>query len=785
MIGTGIWILAGLHWARPNMAWPAGILACVALAATVWNYRHTPLRGAKLVGGASLRLLGFALLLVCLLEPQWVTPAPKEKANAIAILLDDSKSMRLPDARQGSTRGQRLVEAWKDGALTWRSALEKEFRVRTFEFAGALREHGKTSQLAFDGSPSLLVGAMQQLRDRMAEAPAAIVALTDGVAPDLAELDAAALPPVYPVVFGRNTGQKDIGFGSVNVTQSAFEDAPVTLGVEVRTTGISAPIKVRVRVEVMDPPPPAGSDPVLVKTELDVQPTPGRAVAPLQFTPSRSGPTFYVLRLESPDLKPEAEATLENNTRLLCVNRARGPHTVLYVAGRPNWEFSALRRALEGDAELHMQALIRIAKREPKFTFKGRGGEATNPLFRGFQKSEDAELQRYDQPVIVRINVDSAEDLKGGFPKTVEELFAFKALLLDDIEAEFFSSDQLRMIQRFVAERGGGLMMLGGLESFEGGGWRDTPVETVLPVWMGKESPPGGASQWNLSREGLLEPWVRRRKTEAEETQRTRTLPPLEVVNGVAGIKPAATVLAWAQSGSEKKPALVTQRYGTGRSAALLSGDLYRWGIGEPAHAQDAAKLWRQMVRWLVADVPNAVDVTAVWNAAAQTTRLQIKVRDAQARPVEDADVQVRVRRVGDAEAAVLELRAEAASEAGVYVLDHAASTQGAFVAEVSAFHADATLVGTGLAGWVQDNVETEFQNPFPDIAAMESLAKRTGGEVTALEDLDKLPERIRKIPQLLTELRVRPLWHSSGAFALALICLTAEWLVRRKGGAA
>jgi hypothetical protein len=230
---------------------------------------------------------------------------------------------------------------------------------------------------------------------------------------------------------------------------------------------------------------------------------------------------------------------------------------------------------------------------------------------------------------------------------------------------------------------------------------------------------------------------------------------------------------------------LVTQRYGTGRSAALLSGDLYRWGIGEPAHAQDAAKLWRQMVRWLVADVPNAVDVTAVWNAAAQTTRLQIKVRDAQARPVEDADVQVRVRRVGDAEAAVLELRAEAASEAGVYVLDHAASTQGAFVAEVSAFHADATLVGTGLAGWVQDNVETEFQNPFPDIAAMESLAKRTGGEVTALEDLDKLPERIRKIPQLLTELRVRPLWHSSGAFALALICLTAEWLVRRKGGAA
>jgi hypothetical protein len=217
----------------------------------------------------------------------------------------------------------------------------------------------------------------------------------------------------------------------------------------------------------------------------------------------------------------------------------------------------------------------------------------------------------------------------------------------------------------------------------------------------------------------------------------------------------------------------------------LLAGDLFRWGIGEAVHGQDLAKTWRQIARWLVADVPNAVDVNAVWSASTQATRLQIRVRDAQARPVEDASVQVRLRRVGEAEAATIQMRAEAVPEPGVYVLEHSGTSQGAFIAEVSAFQSDGTLAGTGITGWVQDNEETEFQNSLPDFAAMEALAKRTGGEVLAVEDLGKLSSRLRNMPGLATELRVRPLWHNGGAFALAILCFSAEWLLRRRGGAA
>jgi uncharacterized membrane protein len=505
----------------------------------------------------------------------------------------------------------------------------------------------------------------------------------------------------------------------------------------------------------------------------------------VQFSPRRSGPTFYRVSVDSAEISPEQEVTLENNSRLLCVNRARGPHRILYVAGRPNWEFGPMRRALAADSELQMLGLIRVAKREPKFAFKGRGGEASNPLYRGFQKGEDSEVQKYDKPVLVRVNVESGEELSGGFPKTAEELFAYKGIILDDVEADFFTAEQQRLLQRFVAERGGGLLMLGGMESFEGGGWRGTPVEAALPVWLGKGVESGGVYHWKLSREGLLEPWVRRRKAEAQEVERIQQLPAFEILNGVAGIKPAASVLAWGTSDAEKRPALATQRYGLGRSGALLAGDLYRWGIGEPTRGTDLEKFWRQTARWLVADVPSQVELSVKTDAASSSGILTVHVKDAQAHPVEDAEVEINVRRVGESESASVLLRAEATSEPGTFAVEYPGGGRSGLVGDARARNANGELLGTSSFGWVQDSTEFEFRSISADRKAMELLAAKTGGEVLTIEQLNTLPQKLKKVPNLTDELRTRPLWHTGVVFGIALLCLCGEWLIRRYNGAA
>ena len=86
------------------------------------------------------------------------------------------------------------------------------------------------------------------------------------------------------------------------------------------------------------------------------------------------------------------EATLANNSRVLVVNRGKGPYRILYVAGQPKWEFKFMNRALAEDDQIQLASLIRVAKREPKFDFRGRTGESSNPLFRGFDNQPKDEV---------------------------------------------------------------------------------------------------------------------------------------------------------------------------------------------------------------------------------------------------------------------------------------------------------------------------------------------------------------------------------------------------------
>ena len=91
-------------------------------------------------------------------------------------------------------------------------------------------------------------------------------------------------------------------------------------------------------------------------------------------------------------------------------------------------------------------------------------------------------LQRTAENKFYRLDVDDAEELAGGFPRTREELFAYRGLILGSVEASFFTHDQLQMIEEFVGQRGGGLLFLGGRRAFAEGGYAGTPVADVMPV---------------------------------------------------------------------------------------------------------------------------------------------------------------------------------------------------------------------------------------------------------------------------------------------------------------
>ena len=81
-------------------------------------------------------------------------------------------------------------------------------------------------------------------------------------------------------------------------------------------------------------------------------------------------------------------------------------------------------------------------------------------------------LQRTAEGKFLRLDVDGPEELEAGFPRTREELFRYRALVLGSVEASFFTHDQLDMIADFVSRRGGGLLFLGGRNAFAEGGYQ-------------------------------------------------------------------------------------------------------------------------------------------------------------------------------------------------------------------------------------------------------------------------------------------------------------------------
>ena len=773
-------LLGGREW----LAWAAP-LAALALIVLAWSYRRAGASAAVRLAAAALKAAGIVALAVCLIEPLASGTRPRPGDNLFLLLADNSRSLQVRDGAGQPSRGEELKQTLAKTS-PWRTRLAQDFDVRPYAFDTRLQPLKDASELSLDGDGSTLAGSLGLLAERFRGRPTAgVLVFSDGNATDLSdETDWRKLPPVYPVVLGADAGPADVSVARVSVSQTNFEAAPVTVVAEIDSQGVSGK---KIIVRLVDE-----SGKTIERRE---RPADGSPIAErFQLRPERPGVSFYTVHacLEGEEELQEdsgdsTEATLANNERLAVVDRGGGPYRVLYVSGRPNWDFKFLRRALAEDDEVNLVGLVRIAKKEPKFTFRGRPGERTNPLYRGFGNQQDEEAEQYDEPVLLRLGTEDKEELKGGFPKAAETLFAYHALILDGVEAAFFTHEQLSLIQQFVSQRGGGLLMLGGHHSFANGGYDRTPVGDLLPVYLrrGKERDAAGAYRLQLTREGWLQPWVRSRANEQDEERRLADMPPFETVNHVSSIKPGASVLAEViAAGGAAEPALVAQQFGRGRAAALTIGDLWRWNLQrKEAGPSDLEKSWRQTVRWLVADVPSRVEAETErpGGEASGPMRIVARARDEQFEPLDNAKV---VARIHSPDGRELELTAEPSERAaGEYVTTFSGRAPGAYRATITATSAEGAEVGRREIGWAIGPAGDELRRLRPNRELLERIAHETGGEIVAAGDLDRFVADLpnRKLP--IVETWTWPLWHQWQVFLFAVICLCGEWGLRRWKG--
>ncbi|MDG3004347.1 glutamine amidotransferase [Paludisphaera mucosa] len=771
--------------------WPwAASLAGLALALIVWSYSRAGAGAGVRTACAILKALAFATLALILLEPLLSGLRPRRGANAFAVMADVSESLLIRDDGSEQTRGDWIRDRLRREA-PWRARLGQDFDARGYTFDTHLRAVDDFDDLAFDGPGSAIGAALASLSKRFRGLPlAGALLFTDGCRTDVGDVDWSSLPPIYPVIPPAPGVARDVGVRDVSISQTNFESAPVVLRAEVSAVGYAGRPIVAVVVDE------AGVEVQRqqAKAEADAKPLSFR----FQFRPARRGVGFYQVRAFPADEEPKPEAagaspasteqTLANNGRLVVVDQGGGEYRVLYVGGRPNWEFKFLRRALRDDEQIKLVGLLRIARKQPKFDFQA-ARDRTNKFFQGFDNPDAETAEAADQPVLVRLDTLDEAELRDGFPKTAEELYRFHAIVVDDLEAGFFTPDQLALLRNFVAVRGGGLLMLGGPDSFADGGYDRTAVGELLPVYLGGRAEPAdsGGLRLVLTREGWLQPWVRTRATEDEEHKRLAAMPPFRTLSRVGRIKPGAVVLAEvADPDGAVAPALAAQNFGKGRVAALLIGDLWRWGMRkQDSEESDLERSWRQTARWLVADVPRRAEVAArpKPDAPAPAVELTARVRDPEYRPLDDAKVAFKVALPGG-ESLTLDAEPDP-REAGAYAATYVPKRPGAYRVAATAVAVDGSTVGEAEAGWAAQPAADEFARLAPDRAFLAELAAKTGGEVIDGSRLDAFVAGLPARGAPISEPWTAPLWDHPLAFLIAIACLTAEWGLRRLNGLA
>ena len=797
-LATGELLLGAPEW-----VWPATIIFCVSAGLILWSYLQRGTSSVVRLLAAALKITAIGLIALCLLQPMRSGTRPRPKANVLPILIDNSQSMRMKNASDKQARHER-VSALMDMNSSWRARIAEAFDVRTYSFDARLERIDDTESLEADGYVSSMAGSLQSLSQRFEDRPVAGAMLfTDGNLTDAppADFDWSSLGfPVYPVLPSSDGVANDLRIADVSVRQTDFESAPTTLNLSLDAVGMQGETAV---VQLRD----LESEKVIEEQTTKIGADGKRSEVRFRFRPEKPGVGFHRVSVfresdreavgrageaasaEAGDQATESdEATLENNTRILAIDRASGPYRILYLAGRPNWEFKFMRRALDEDAEVQLVSLIRIADKEPKFSFRDKGVNSTNPLFAGLGEGEEEAAQQYDEAVVIRLGVKESEELSEGFPESAEELFAYHAVILDDIENDFFTQDQMLLLRRFVGSRGGGLLMLGGTEAFASKKFGDSPLGELSPVYAPRSSTQhvDGPYRLTLTREGMLQPWVRLRQTEISEKDRLETMPEFMTMNTVGDVKPGASQLVTVETpNGETAPALVAQRFGKGRTAAITLGDVWRWSLRrDEEQPDDPGQAWRQLSHWLVNEVPRRAELRIEQSSdPSEPVTITATARDEAYLPIDNATVELTITPLAGEP---FQLAAEIDdSQPGVYKATYWSREPGAYLAEVEIHAADGSQVGSARAGWTAQSGAAEFADLRVNRELLQMIADQTGGEVVQDDRLDEFAKALptKKVP--LTETWVYPLWHQPWVMFIAMLCLCTEWGLRRWKGLA
>jgi len=742
----------------PAWAWVLVVIACVLAAC--WSY-------ARLLGPrwaryalAGLRALLLILIVFLLCGPRLSRQNERTEQDWLVVLADRSASLTIADVEDGGTRRTResqLRETFA-GAEPTLAAIGKERGVLRLGFDAG------TFDLPADlGVPSgrrTAIGqALDQALRRVAARPVAgLVLLSDGRSADvvpratLRQLESRKIP-VFVVPLGSERPMPDYTIARVEAPGAAFVGDFVPVQVHVERSGGNTGEAMRARVQLVDDR--TGT----VLDERELSSTGGSEAVTLTTRPDSPEPSSWSVRVvpETPDL------SRENNQAPVRVEISDRPIRVVYFDGYPRWEYRYLKNVLVRERSVRSAAMILASDR--KYLQEG-----SDPL--------------------------------ASVPRTAQEWSGIDVVMLGDLRPNLFSEEQLRQIRTLVAERGAGLLWIGGPGATPNA-WRGTPLADLLPFTIASDAmggmqewttpvvmmPAPGASRYSVLRLGETpsEPWP--------EVLSSQGLgwPVLRYAQRIApeSLKPTTEVIALASpvdgETSQATPLILTMRYGAGRVVYVGTDETWRYRYGRGETLQE--RLWIPLVRLLARESlgrsgkPALLTLSPERSASGQSVQITLRLLDQSLLEKRPAGISVRIAPIGGSgRVHEITLKPESVSDdaelPGVFSGSFYAGDPGLYRVEPT----EALLTGLEISAALEVVApDDELRTPQTDHALLAELAAATGGAVLTPARLAELPDLLpNRQLRLLGAPDVETLWDKPIVWLVLMLLMAMEWMGRR-----
>lgn len=704
------------------------------------------------------RMALLAVALFAMLRPMLLLKVAVPQQNFVGIVIDDSRSMQIPD-EAGAPRSEFVKREVGTPEAPLLRALGERFVPRVFRFSSAAERLRTNADLTFEGTNTRLGDALDRAREELTGLPVAgLVVFSDGadnagttLDQPLAALKAQGMP-VFTVGIGKDQLTRDVQVTRAETPRTVLKGTSLVVDVIVTQTGYAG-TKVPIVVE---------EDGRMVGTQEVVLPGDGEAqTVKVRFKAGEAGPRTFRFKVPLQN----GEEVAQNNQRDILIDVIERKEKILFVDGEPRPEPKFVRLATAADPNLQVVLLQRTALATANAPDK-----------------------------FYRVGVDTPDELQNGFPATRSELFKYRGIILGSYEAAGFSAEQQRMLEEFVDVRGGGLIALGGLRSFAEGGWVGTPLSNALPITLDNNAKAPILPPLELTvkptRQGETHPATQIGDSEQATQARWKDLPPLYAVNAapVSALKAGATMLlSGTDPRNREQVVLAYQRYGRGKSLVLPVQDTWLWQMHAQVPVEDLTheNLWQRLGRWLVDGVPDRVMVTAAPDRVQKgdPVVLTAEVFDEEYKGINEARVFAHVTAPsGRVEDVPLEWTVE---QDGQYRARFTPSEDGVYRIAVDGTTKAGADTGRGTSSLRVAPSDAEYFDAAMRAPLLGRVSEETGGRFFRAAEVGSLVDAITYSGRGVTVVEERDLWDMPIVLFLLLGLMGSEWLFRRRRGLA